>query len=143
MTTFTPTLRQSFIVAKGGSPAQQIPYTELAARLLFHERKVAMDVKEAVKIAAGYVASLEGMAGGNNEGATNEQILRDIRFAVEGTRYDEQSGSWSIDVGFARAWDQASSSPLAGLAGSLKDNRTFKTVAIDDATGRILAYGGN
>lgn len=102
-----------------------------------------MDVKEAVKAAADYVAELEGMTGVEGEDESNEQVLRDIRFAVEGTRYDERGKHWDIDVGFARPWDQATSSPLAGLAGSIKDNRTFKTVTIDDATGKVLAYGAS
>jgi hypothetical protein len=99
-----------------------------------------MDVMDAAKAAAHYVAELEGLTGGEREDTPDEQILRDIRFAVEGTRYDEQNKRWSIDVGFAHPWDQATSSPLAGLAGSMKDNRTFKTVTIDDATGKVLDY---
>lgn len=102
-----------------------------------------MDVREAVRTAAHYVAELEGLTGSEREGTPEEQILRDIRFAVEGTRYDEQNKHWSIDVGFARPWDQATSSPLAGLAGSMRDNRTFKTVTIDDATSKVLDYGAS
>jgi hypothetical protein len=102
-----------------------------------------MDVRETVKTAAHYVAELEGLTGSEREGTPEGQILRDIRFAVEGTRYDEQNKHWSIDVGFARPWDQATSSPLAGLAGSMRDNRTFKTVTIDDATGKVLDYGAS
>lgn len=102
-----------------------------------------MDVREAVRTAAHYVAELEGLTGSEREDTPDEQILRDIRFAVEGTRYDEQNKRWSIDVGFARPWDQATSFPLAGLAGSMKDNRTFKTVTIDDATGKVLDYGAS
>ena len=102
-----------------------------------------MDVMDAVKAAADYVAELEGMTSVDTEGESSEQVLRDIRFAVEGTRYDERERHWNIDVGFARPWDQATSSPLVGLAGSIKDNRTFKTVTIDDATGKVLAYGAS
>jgi hypothetical protein len=102
-----------------------------------------MDVREAVKTAAHYVAELEGLTGGEREDAPDERILRDIRFAVEGTRYDGHNKRWSIDVGFARPWDQATSSPLAGLAGSMKGNRTFKTLTIDDATGKVLDYGAS
>jgi hypothetical protein len=99
-----------------------------------------MDVMDAAKAAARYVSELESLM---SPGQENEQILRDIRFAVEGTRYDGHNKRWSIDVGFARPWDQATSSPLAGLAGSMKDNRTFKTVTIDDATGKVLDYGAS
>lgn len=102
-----------------------------------------MDVREAVRTAAHYVAELEGLTRSEREDTPEEQILHDIRFAVEGTRYDEQNKRWSIDVGFSRPWDQATSSPLAGLAGSMRDNRTFKTVTIDDATGKVLDYGAS
>lgn len=102
-----------------------------------------MDVKGAVKVAAGYVAEFESMTSAETESESSEQVLRDIRFTVEGTRYDERERRWSIDVGFVRPWDRATSSPLAGLAGSIKDNRTFKTVTIDDATGKVLAYGAS
>lgn len=103
-----------------------------------------MDVKQAVRTAAGYVASLEGITSGEQNTDSEKQVLSDIRFAVEGTRYDEDAGRWYIEVGFARKWDQVDASPLAGLSsGVLKDNRTFKTVAIDDATGKVLAYGSN
>lgn len=101
-----------------------------------------MNVKEAVKIAARYVAELEGVADGMALEVSADQVLRDIRFAVEGTRYDDSSNRWDIEVGFARRWDQASASPLAGLAGSVSDKRTFKTVVIDDETGKVLSYGG-
>lgn len=100
-----------------------------------------MDVKGAVKIAARYVAGLEEMADGALSGASGEQVLRDIRFAVEGTCYDASQRQWSIEVGFARKWDQVSTSPLAGIAGGSADNRTFKTVVIDDGTGEVLSYG--
>ena len=99
-----------------------------------------MDVKEAVKTAAGYVAELETLAGDVPDAGT-EQTLRDIRFAVEGTYFDDAGQCWKIKVGFARKWNQASSSPLAGLSVALKDNRTFKTVTIDDKTGQVISYG--
>ena len=102
-----------------------------------------MDVKQAVKIAANYVSSLEGMTNEYPAAATDTKLLRDIRFAVEGTRFNEEDDTWRIEVGFTRPWDQAHS-PLAGIATvPLKDNRTIKTVTIDDKTGKVLAYGGN
>ena len=102
-----------------------------------------MDVKGAVKAAADYVAELESMTSAETESESSEQVLRDIRFAVEGTRYDERKKRWGIDVGFVRPWDRATLSPLSGLVDSTQDNRTFKTVTIDDATGKVLAYGAS
>ena len=102
-----------------------------------------MDVTQAVKIAANYVSSLEGMTNEYPDADTDTKLLRDIRFAVEGTRFNEEDDTWRIEVGFTRPWDQAHS-PLAGIATvPLKDNRTIKTVTIDDKTGKVLAYGGN
>ena len=101
-----------------------------------------MDVKQAVQKAAAYVAELECLAGAGAEGSPIDAVLRPIRFAVEGTRFDADKRQWIIEVGFTRKWDQASASPLAGLSGALKDNRTFKNVRIDDATGEVVSYGG-
>lgn len=101
-----------------------------------------MDVKEAVQKAAVYVAEMECLSGEGVEGSPVDDVLRTIRFAVEGTKFDIDKGQWVIEVGFARKWDQASASPLAGLSGALKDNRTFKNVRIDDTTGKVVSYGG-
>ena len=103
-----------------------------------------MDVKEAVKIAAAYVANLEGMAADEQGETDQDKVLRDIRFAIEGTRYDDEHKLWDITVGFARKWDQASATPLAGRSAALqppRDNRTFKTVCIDDVSGKVVSYG--
>ena len=83
-----------------------------------------MDVKEAVKKAAAYVIDLESMSAGGTKPVKAEALLRDIRFAVEGTHFDEKKDEWDIEVGFTRKWDQATASPLMGLAGNVKDNRT-------------------
>jgi hypothetical protein len=49
-----------------------------------------MDVKEAVKKAAAYVIDLESMSAGGTKPVKAEALLRDIRFAVEGTHFDEK-----------------------------------------------------
>ena len=100
-----------------------------------------MDVKEAAKTAASYVAEMESISGNAADNESEAQVLQGIRFAVEGTHFNETNNCWEIEIGFARKWDQASSSPLAGLSGSVKDNRAFKTVVIDDSTGNVLSYG--
>ena len=100
-----------------------------------------MDVKEAVKKAAAYVIGLESMSAGGTKPVKAEALLRDIRFAVEGTHFDEKKDEWDIEVGFTRKWDQATASPLMGLAGNVKDNRTYKHVLISDKTGEVVFYG--
>lgn len=64
-----------------------------------------MDVKEAVKKAAAYVIDLESMSAGGTKPVKAEALLRDIRFAVEGTHFDEKKDEWDIEVGFTRKWD--------------------------------------
>lgn len=59
-----------------------------------------MDVKEAVKKAAAYVIDLESMSAGGTKPVKAEALLRDIRFAVEGTHFDEKKDEWDIEVGF-------------------------------------------
>ena len=44
-----------------------------------------MDVKEAVQKAAAYVAEMECLSGEGVEGSPVDDVLRTIRFAVEGT----------------------------------------------------------
>ena len=61
-----------------------------------------MDVKEAVKKAAAYVIDLESMSAGGTKPVKAEALLRDIRFAVEGTHFDEKKDEWDIEVGFTR-----------------------------------------
>ncbi len=58
-----------------------------------------MDVKEAVKKAAAYVIDLESMSAGGTKPVKAEALLRDIRFAVEGTHFDEKKDEWDIEVG--------------------------------------------
>lgn len=57
-----------------------------------------MDVKEAVKKAAAYVIDLESMSAGGTKPVKAEALLRDIRFAVEGTHFDEKKDEWDIEV---------------------------------------------
>ena len=63
-----------------------------------------MDVKEAVKKAAAYVIDLESMSAGGTKPVKAEALLRDIRFAVEGTHFDEKKDEWDIEVGFTRRY---------------------------------------
>jgi hypothetical protein len=99
-----------------------------------------MDVMQAARIAADYVAMLERLTIDPDEPNTSNGLLREIHFAVEGTHFDEADGRWRIEVGFSRPWDQARS-PLAGIASvPTSDNRTYKALTIDDSTGKVLAY---
>ena len=99
-----------------------------------------MDVMQAAKIAADYIAMLERLTIDPDEPDMSNGLLRDIHFSVEGTHFDESDGHWRIEVGFSRPWDQARS-PLAGIASvPTYDNRTYKALTIDDSTGKVVAY---
>lgn len=99
-----------------------------------------MDVKQAVRIAADYVADMETVVSPQRE-SDNLQILSDMDFAVEGTDFDDGKGEWKIDVGFTRPWDKAKSNPLSGMDPSMQDRRTFKCVTVSDADGSVVSYG--
>lgn len=102
-----------------------------------------MNVNEAVGIAAKYVVSMESLSNKELEGDFND-ALNQLRFAVEGTRYDEKDAKWFIEVGFTRMWDRAPRNALAGLSGASvapQDNRTLKQVVVSDESGKVLSYG--
>ena len=80
---------------------------------------VQMNVKEAVKLAVGYVQEL----------FVSEQ-LTDL--GLEEVEYDDAANAWLVTVGFSRPWDSAlgAISVIAG-AGKAK-SRSFKVVTIKD-----------
>lgn len=102
-----------------------------------------MNVKEAVKIAADYVADMEQLTLSHQSRAKQEeyQFLGQLNFSIEGTRFDEKSSEWIIEVGFTRPWDKAPANPLLGQAGIAQDRRTIKKVTISDSDGKVITYG--
>ena len=102
-----------------------------------------MNVKEAVKIAADYVADMEQLTLSQQSRVEQEeyQFLGQLNFSIEGTRFDEGSNEWIIEVGFTRPWDKAPTNPLLGSVGSSQDRRTIKKVTISDNDGKVITYG--
>lgn len=80
---------------------------------------VEMNVKEAVKLAVGYVQEL----------FLNEQ-LTDL--GLEEVEYDDAANAWLVTVGFSRPWDAAAGA-FAIIAGAPRTkSRSFKVVTIKD-----------
>lgn len=83
-----------------------------------------MDAKEAIETAKSYVGDLFSAEGTMNLG-------------LEELKFDDVRHLWSVTIGFTRSWEGPQG--LGRWTGSGEPlPRTFKTVEIDDASGRIL-----
>ena len=93
-----------------------------------------MEVREAVKIAIGYVAN-----------AFSDEKLSNL--GLEEVIYDEIHSRWNVTVGFSRPWDYPEESLIASI---VRDtdlprparrpiSRTYKVVEIRDAGGKVTA----
>lgn len=80
---------------------------------------VEMNVKEAVKLAVGYVQEL----------FLSEQ-LTDL--GLEEVEYDDAANSWLVTVGFSRPWDAAVGAFAVISGASRAKSRSFKVVTIKD-----------
>jgi hypothetical protein len=83
-----------------------------------------MNVKEAVQTAKEHVVDLfDG---------------EDIDFVgLEEVVFDDESNHWLITIGFSRPWDRPKT-----LSAALREEplrRSYKTVHIDDADGRVIS----
>lgn len=102
-----------------------------------------MDVKQAVNIAAEYVAEMEQLTrlkDARNKG-DDLQFLKQLHFSIEGTKFNDRDKTWVIEVGFTRPWDKAPSNPLLGGSVPGQDHRTIKRVTISDDDGKVIRYG--
>lgn len=84
-----------------------------------------MDVKKAVHTAKSYVMDL----------FDSEDI---IDVGLEEVKFDELQNSWIVTVGLSRPWDISRNSVTAMLRDERK-GRSYKTVHIADADGRVLS----
>lgn len=102
------------------------------------EDEVAMDVKEAAKIAAEYTADMETITRPDNHAL----FLTTSGFAIEAVHFDEKRDCWQFVVGFVRPEDKANRSALSMMAGgeASLDRRTYKAVAVSNADGKVLSY---
>ena len=83
-----------------------------------------MEARDAIKAAKDYVGELFGP-----EGAVN--------IGLEELQFDDRHALWLVTIGFTRKWDGPQ-----GLSRWAREGepfpRTFKTVEIQDAEGKIL-----
>ncbi len=86
-----------------------------------------MNVKEAVQAAEAYVIDLFSGQGLKHVG-------------LEEVAFDDRNGAWKVTIGFFRDMDMRRGLPAALAAGQRQEDwkaRTYKSVEIDDATGKI------
>ena len=83
-----------------------------------------MDVKEAVATAKAHLAE-----------AFSDETLRNL--GLEEIRYEDDD-SWSVTLGFSRQWIEPKIITTA-LGRDHDLNRTYKTVRIDDASGKVVS----
>ena len=87
-------------------------------------RELAVDVKEAAKLAKEYVADLFADEGIDNVGLEEIELGDDRRF-------------WEVTVGFSRPWDNRG---LAAVTlGQTDLRRTYKVLRIDNASGNVAS----
>ncbi|WP_367874130.1 hypothetical protein [Luteolibacter sp. Populi] len=80
-----------------------------------------MNVKEAVKLAMQYVADL-----------FEEEKIENL--GLEEVEFDEPENAWHVTIGFSRPWDR-----LSGISLRNTLSRSYKVVAINDGTAKILS----
>ena len=78
-----------------------------------------MDVKRAIELAKGYIQEI----------FREDDISEGAREEVE---FDDATSYWRITIGFSRPWEQRQGLIARGL-----HSRTYKTVGIDDGTGKV------
>ena len=84
-----------------------------------------MDVKEAVRTAKSYVADL-----------FDGEEVADV--GLEEVKFDEHLDTWVVTVGFSRPWDISRNS-VAAVLSTDRPSRSYKTIHIADADGRVLS----
>ncbi|MEK7949085.1 hypothetical protein [Luteolibacter soli] len=86
-----------------------------------------MGVKEAVKLALGYVIDLF-----ESEKITN--------VGLEEVEFDEPTKHWYVTVGFSRPWDVIQPRSVVQLMGAEERlKRSYKVVTIDEVGERVLS----
>ena len=84
----------------------------------------ALDMKEAVGLAKGYIAELYAPEEITNVG------LEEIEF-------DPDKNIWKITVGFSRPWDRIKNKTVAASLGYPRAARSYKILSINDDTSNV------
>jgi hypothetical protein len=83
-----------------------------------------LDMKEAARLAKGYISDLYAPEEINNVG------LEEIEF-------DSDTGHWKVTVGFSRPWDRIKNKTVAATLGYPRAARSYKVVSISDDTSKV------
>ena len=94
---------------------------EVGVMSLSHPRESVMDVKQAVRTAKQHIADIFA-----DESITN--------VGLEEVEFNESGRVWAITIGFSRSWG-GPGDVMRALGGEAA--RTFKTVRIEDESGRV------
>ena len=84
-----------------------------------------MDVKQAVRKAKEYVASLY-----------DDEDITDI--GLEEVEFEELSGHWRVTIGFSRPWDRAITVGILQIQ-DFRRRRSYKVVSINDSDGETTS----
>ena len=84
-----------------------------------------MNVKEAVSVAKKWL--IDVMA--------DEQIMN---VGLEEVEFHEQSGLWTVTLGFSRPWNSTKNALLA-ITGEQTTRRAYRSLTIDDSNGKVIA----
>ena len=81
-----------------------------------------MDVKQAVQTAKQHIADI----------FADESIMN---VGLEEVEFNESGSVWEVTIGFSRSWGRPGDNIVRALGGDMA--RTFKTVRIEDESGRV------
>ncbi len=85
-----------------------------------------MDVKEAALVARSYITDL----------FSDDKITN---VGLEEVKFDIDTNTWKITLGFSRSWDHIDNSLVAKLGGSIQPDRSYKVVHINDHDGAVIS----
>ena len=88
--------------------------------------RTAIDVKEAALIARNYITDL----------FSDEKITN---VGLEEVKFDIDTDTWKITLGFSRPWDHVNNSLVAKMGGSIHPDRSYKVVHINDDDGAVIS----
>ena len=86
----------------------------------------SMDVKEAALIARSYITDI----------FSDDKITN---VGLEEVKFDIDTNTWKITLGFSRPWDHVNNTLVAKLGGSIHPDRSYKVVHINDDNGTVIS----
>lgn len=93
--------------------------------LSYTTKEIQMNVKDAVKLAIGYVMDL----------FQDEQISN---VGLEEVEFDHDDSTWLVTIGFSRPWDYPKN-VVTAISGESKPRRSYKVLTILDSSEEVIA----